>query len=307
MKEKKFNIWFAVGARQYLWLLLIAGVKNILFSFAYTEPYKSDKLLKRHKCNIMLDSGAFTAWSKGKEVDLDAYIKFVKKIKKEYPYPVLAVNLDKIPGVSGRKPSQEEIDESAKVGWKNYLYMRDKGIESIHVFHQGESFDWLKTMIKECPYIGISPCNDYADSKKDKWLYDTFSVLKREGMLGVTKTHAFGMTSINLLKKYPFYSADSSAYAFTSAFGIVHTPYGKVVISDQQKDHKDHIDRKPDLIKEKLVKYIESYGFSYKLAKENYRFRNIINIHYYLKIESDINKNPVVFDDSQKSLFNMDY
>jgi len=306
-KEKQFNLWFAVGSRQYLHLLLVSAVKNILFSYIYQEPYKSKKLLKRHKCNLFLDSGAFTAWSKGNEINIDDYIKWVKNIKKDYPYPVMCANLDVIPGRSGSKPTQEDIDESAKQGWKNYLYLKSKGLDSMHIFHQGESYEWLKKMLKECKYIGISPCNDYTDLKKDQWLYAVFNIIKREGMLGKIKTHAFGMTSIELLKKYPFYSADSSAYAFTSAFGIVHSPYGKIIISEQQENHKDYIEKKPEAIKLKLIKYIESYGFSYKLAKENYKFRNIINIDHYLKIEEEINKNPVEFNDSQKSLFELDY
>lgn len=307
INEKQFNLWFAVGSRQYLWLLLIGGVKNILFSYIYQEPYKSKILLKRHKCNLFLDSGAFTAWSKGNVIDIDDYIKWVKGIKKDYPYPVICANLDVIPGRSGVKVTQEDIDVSATKGWENYLYMKSKGLESMHIFHQGEDFKWLKKMLKECKYIGISPCNDFTDKKKDEWLYITFGIIKKEGMLGKIKTHAFGMTSVDLLKKYPFYSADSSAYAFTSAFGIVHSPYGKIVISKEQDKHKDYIEKKPPEIKEKLIKYIESFGFSYRLAQDNYKFRNIINISHYLKIESDINKSPVKFNDSQKALFDLDY
>ena len=162
-------------------------------------------------------------------------------------------------------------------------------------------------MAEVCDYIGISPCNDYSDKVKDEWLYHCFHILNKIGKIDKVKTHAFGMTSAALLKKYPWFSADSSSYAFTSAFGTVFTPYGKVVISSEQPDHQDHIDKKPIEIRQKLIDHIESYGFSYKLAQKNYKYRNIVNIDYYQELENEINANPVVFKEDQATLFPIDY
>lgn len=305
--NNQFRCFFAVGSREYLWLLLVSGAKNILVSFAYQEPFKSIKLLKRHECDLLLDSGAFTAWSKGKAVDIDEYIEFIKKTRSQYPHKIEYVNLDVIPGTIGKKPTSEDVEEAALKGYENLLYMQSKGLNPIHVFHQGEHFDWLKKMCDKCDYIGISPCNDYSDKVKTEWLQQAFDYLKRIGKIGKVKTHAFGMTSTDLLKRFPFSSADSSSYAFTSAFGVVFTPGGKCVISTTQEKHPDYIEYKPKEIRDKIIEHIESYGFSYKLAKENYKFRNIVNISHFLDIEEEINKNPVQFESPQNPLFNFDY
>jgi hypothetical protein len=298
------KIYFAVGSREYLYLLLVCGVKNILCSFAYPEPYLSNKVLKKHGIKMMIDSGAFTAWSKGKQVNIDDYIAFIKK-HNDIIDPDQVVNLDVIKG--GRdQANQNEFNEACKKGFENYYYIKEKtGHDPIHVFHQGDNFIWLEKMLRECKYIGVSPNKDASQDAIDKWLYDCFYIIKNSDNPDI-KTHAFGLTSEELLMKYPYTTADSSAWALTSAFGTVLTPYGRVLISDIGKNDIDFIENKTPQIKELIIQYIESFGFSYNLAKDSkrgYKYRNILNIFHFMNMQDRLNSEPRVFNDGQKFLF----
>lgn len=301
------KLYFAAGAREYIYLLLISGVKNILVSFAYLEPFKSKRILKRHGIKLMIDSGAFTAWTKGKKVKIDEYIKFIKD-NNEIVDEDFIVNLDVIRGGKEDKATQFDFNESAKLGFQNWQYLKDRGIKSMPVFHQGENLMWLEKIIEQCDKVGISPNNDFTDEIKDKWLYECFLTIKRKQMLGKVWTHGFGITSAKLLFKYPFDSADSSAWALTSAFGSILTPHGRVTISKIKKEDPQYIENLPQHQRKEIIEYIESFGFSYKLATEDgkgYKYRNFINIEYFLQMEEKLNKEPVIFKDNQKQLFDM--
>lgn len=300
------KIYFATGAREYTLLLLMSGVKNILCSFAYPEPFKIKPILKQNGVKLMTDSGAFTAWSKGKEVNIDEYIQFIvdniEVIDEER-----IVNLDIILG--GRRfATQEQFMDACDRGFENYYYMKKKlkeklgrEIDPIHVFHQGENYAYLERMLKECTYIGISPNNDFKDDKKQIWLQECFEIIKQ--INPNIKTHAFGVTSWQLLSRFPYTSADSSAWALTSAMGSIITPYGRVSISKERESAPDFIENLGMANKEGIIKYIESFGFSYEICKKSYKYRNIINIYHFLGMEKRLNQNPVKLDEGQGRLF----
>ncbi len=70
---------------------------------------------------LMLDSGAFSAWDSGAVVTLEEYAAFVTKYSTFFDW---IVNLDVIPGQPGRRPSPAEIDESAEIGWKHFYELK---------------------------------------------------------------------------------------------------------------------------------------------------------------------------------------
>jgi hypothetical protein len=163
-----------------------------------------------------MDSGAFSAWTKDKQVDLDAYIAFCKAVKEISPCETYFVNLDVIPGRYGRKPNSKEREESAERGWANYERMRAAGLKVIHIFHQHEDFKWLEKIKASSDYIGISPANDCSIKSRLGWLKKVYSIVKQD-----VKTHIFGLTAFTILKEIPCYSADSSSWSMTSRYGTI--------------------------------------------------------------------------------------
>ncbi len=309
------KIYFAVGAREYVYLLLICGVKNILVSFAYPEGFTTRKFLNRHGVKLMVDSGAFTAWTKGKEVKIDEYIQHLEENKDIIDHTHIT-NLDVIKwGEKGTTPTPQDYEDGARQGWENYLYLKKKGWITMPVFHQGENLVWLEKMLQECDVVGVSHNKDLPPDKVDEWLYGCFSTihqLKKENV----KIHGFGITSPELIAKYPYNSVDSAAWALTSAFGSVLTPYGRITISEGKNPEEqairanelDFIENLPELKKKQVIEYIESFGFSYELARasgKGYKYRNFLNIMYFLDMEQRLNANPIIFTPQQDRMFNL--
>ena len=169
------RIFFAesIAKSVYVKQLKLVGANNCLFSYLSkkggAKVNTANEVFDLLDCkNIIIDSGAFSAWTKGEEVDLDKYISFCKELKesREGRENIYIVNLDVIPGSWGKRPTQEQREEAAEQGWKNMEYMFSKGIIPIHVFHQHEDFKWLDKITNEIEYLGISPANDVTHSKQ---------------------------------------------------------------------------------------------------------------------------------------------
>lgn len=175
------------------------------------------------RVQMLLDSGAFSAWNAGAQVDLDDYIRYIRE---NIDYVCAYVNLDVIPGSPGVMPTPEQVEQSAAQGWANMLYMEGCGLSPVPVFHQGEQFKWLERMMSHgCEYVGISPANDRSTEQKRVWLDRVFNFICDADGYPKIKTHAFGVTSPDLIARYPWYTIDSTTWlAAGSRFGLVRTP-----------------------------------------------------------------------------------
>jgi hypothetical protein len=177
---------------------------------------------------LMLDSGAFSVWSKGAEIDLDAYIQFCHK----HPGVSYYVNLDKIPGKPNQKHSLTPTarEEAANTGWNNYHKMLDAGLpieKVIPVYHQHEDPAWLRKYISfGSPYIGISPANDSTTEGKLAWMRGLVPILFRNSDKSrpVVKTHGFAVTSFSLMNYWTWHSVDSASWKVSAAWGAVYVP-----------------------------------------------------------------------------------
>lgn len=237
---------------------------------------------------IFVDSGAYSAHTKGRELDVDEYIQYVNSNKGSYQ---AIAQVDTIPGEFGKPKTRQQLKEAPELSWQNYLYMRPKVIDVdclLPIFHQGEDFkhlqrilDWTDENGRHIPYIGISPSNDVATKHKDPWFSMCFKLIKQSSNPHV-KTHAFGMTSLPLLEKYPFYSADSTAWIMTSANGSIFTPWGTVTVSDVQQDNPKHIrwlsKNKIQVIEQQL----DRYNLTLDDCRQDYKARGIYNAMYLM-------------------------
>ncbi len=226
------RLFFAASTLHYQDALIENKVKNVLFAY----PYATNSLLRNFDeyiekvkgVNLIFDSGAFSVWTLGKKIEFDEYLNACQKIIKKYKHKLHSlsiVNLDVIPGEWRRKPTKEEVEESAKLGRENFLRLKDKGIMTIPVFHQHEEMEWLYKMEKDADYIGISPANDLTTKQRIPWMDKVYSYLKDR-----IKTHSFGGISKSLLERYPLFSGDGSSWSSLVRFGqsIRHSRGGKI-------------------------------------------------------------------------------
>lgn len=205
-------------------------LKNRLLSYHYMTPgnmkyFMSERDNTLEMENLIMDSGAFSAWSKGLSIDFDAYIAYCLEHLEHITY---VVNLDVIPAKPGQKSiSQEEIERSASLGYRNARKMIASGIPKeklIHVFHQNENFKWLERMVDEFEYIGLSPANDRTTQEKMVWLDQCMPYVTDAKGLPTIKFHGFAVTAHSLMMRYPWFSVDSASWCQQAGRGVVYIP-----------------------------------------------------------------------------------
>lgn len=254
-----------------------------------------------YEIKIVLDSGAYSAWHKKEFIDIHAYIDFCLKYKDCIDH---VVNLDVIPGEWGRIPSGEEVEASAQKGWENFLLMKSAGLTVMPVFHMGERLYWLDKMMEECDYVGISPANDKHTNDKRVWLDRIFTHITDNDGWPKIRTHGFGMTSLPLLFRYPWYSADSMSWALVGGYGKVFVPVYRD--GGYRYDESPHIVsmslKSPDMksddkhyfsFSDSAKKYVDDYfalkGVTAKELMEDYIRRDDLNAQFF----DDLSKNYV--------------
>lgn len=178
--------------------------------------------ISKPKIEVMLDSGAFSAWMRGEKVNLKKYIKYVQEHKDLlHSY----VNLDVIPGSFAKKRTQDEVEKSAKASYDNQQTMKSHGLKPVPVFHQGESLSWLERMLNDGEeYIGISPYKDVTQRQKMVWLDRIFSLLTDASGRPYIKVHGMGTTTPLFMLRYPWYTVDSTTWSLRAGYGQIMVP-----------------------------------------------------------------------------------
>lgn len=261
---------------------------------------------------VMLDSGAFSAWSKGKQVPIDAYIEFCKKHGHLF---TCYVNVDVIPGKWGEIPSATQVEESAAKGWANFQYMLDKGLppeKVVHVFHQNEEFVWLQKLVDyseamkakdpKSPglYIGISPANDRTTAQKIMWLEQCMRYVTNLDGSPKLRWHGFGVTSFDIMRRYPWYTVDSTSWMRNGTYGSVQIPkdwdhyvegYNLIAVTpDSSISQADrHFGALSSAQQARFIEYVESCGFTLEQVQNDGCARNIINLEFYKRVVKEIN------------------
>jgi len=171
---------------------------SLLFSFAYHDDIT--KLFKdgHHKkaTRLILDSGAYTAFSTGSEIDLDAYMEFIHSKHGQ--------RFDEVVGL-------DVIDDPdrGRLTFRNCMEMKRNGIECIPVFHYGDDEKWLVKYSKNFEKVGLSITSSMRVSDRYNFLRWAFQQVYPH------KFHMFGWASKTLLSQFPFHSADTTSYMAT--------------------------------------------------------------------------------------------
>jgi len=282
---------------------------NMLFSYIDNakaiDKYKD--MVSSHG-KLFIDSGAFSAWTKGKKIDADAYIKWIND---RSDYIDLYGQIDVIPGDrnSGRLPTHEEVKEAAQKTWENYLYMRPKMKKPeglLYTFHVGEPIEFLKQALEwtdddgnHIPYIALGGMVGKSVEVRDQFLEQCFKAISKSSNPYV-KVHAFGMTDRNLLMKYPITSADSTSWIMTGAVGSIMTDVGTVALSSQQINLPTHYSHLPKEALEQFEKSIAEYGFTLDELAESRDKRIMHNARFMKKKFENIEYKPAT---KKKKLF----
>lgn len=245
--------------------------------------------LKTHlecKSKLFIDSGAYSAWTKGKVIDVEEYIDFLNK-NSQYIY--IFAGVDVIPGVKEKFPTEEEVNIAAEATWKNYLYMREKIKEKdklLYTFHVGEPFEYLERAIcwsdefgDKIKYIAFGGLVGKSSKLRLSFINKAFSIIKNSTNPNI-QIHGFGLTSLSLLEQFSFTSADSTSWIMTAINGGVLTPMGTLTISDRQINSSDHITSNSEDSIKNLNEYFNNYGFTIEELQNDSNKRVLYNLKY---------------------------
>lgn len=247
-----------------------------------THPECSSKLL--------IDSGAFTAHTKGKEVDVDDYINFINPIMDAVD---IFAQVDKIPGRWGQPKTEQQKKEAPKQSWDNYLYMsarvtdRDK---LMPIYHQGEDWSWLRNMLEyrhtdgsPIKYIGLGGVAETkTNDDRRNWFKECYKVIKSSSNPDV-QVHAFGMTSTDLLSEFPFTSADSTTWLKAATYGelIVINRDGcacRVKISERTASKQGAFHSLPNSIKDVVKEECKKFNMTVEELETEAEKRLLFNM-----------------------------
>ena len=251
----------------------------------------------KNKINLFLDSGAFSAWTQGVNIDIQDYIAFIKEHQ-----DVIEVyaNLD----IISRGNSTMDKKQAAEKTLENQRIMEEAGLSPLPVFHVGEVFSYLQYYIDNYDYVALGGMVGKQKSTLIPWLDDCFGqfICDKKGNPKV-KVHGFGLTSLSLMLRYPWYSVDSTSWVTTSRVGSIYVPRfrnGKwiydenpwtITVSSRSPSSKEagkHINTLSPKQKEIVLKYIHEKG--YKLGKS--RFENVSQSHELAENECWAEKKP---------------
>ena len=281
-----FNLYLAGGKVKTQDDIIIKRGCDVLFS-QINDRKAIKKFLELMSNNkLFIDSGAYSAWSKNKPIDVDDYIKFINENTDKF---TLFASVDDIPGELKRKPTLWEQRESPAKSWHNYLYMREQVKDKdklLPVFHIGEDFRHLQNILEatfngeHIPYIGLGGTVGLACTVKEDWYKQCFKIIQQSSNANV-KVHAFGMTNLEILENYPFESADSTTWLMAAINGELCTKYGRICVSQQVQHKPSHYNKLPQLIQQQINEQCVLYGTSIEQCMEDQDSRQLYNINYF--------------------------
>jgi len=162
-----------------------------------------------HKPQVMLDSGAYTAFRLGRKIDINKYAEFVIEHGKEFAG---CFNLDEI--------------NNTKKSYENWQYLKSLGAETIPVYHMvtGED-DYLKKYLKQTDFIALGAIANLDQNKRRQGLDRIWKdyLTDKKGK-AICKVHGLGLTVIDQMTRYPWYSVDSFTPVISAVWGGILLP-----------------------------------------------------------------------------------
>jgi hypothetical protein len=266
-----------------------------LESYHYLHLQKFEKLIRNDGVQVFLDSGAFSMFTQGANVDLEAYAQWIKD---NQDIIRVASNLDVI-GAGNETGSYD-----------NQRLLEALGVQVQPVHHARDADQWLERYLAEgYDYIflgGMVPettkyLRGWLDHIWDKYLADA------DGMPKV-KVHGFGLTTLELMERYPWESVDSISWLLMASFGgcLLRGQGGKVhnvkfsTEAPQAKKLDAHYDTLAPVVQGEIRELVEAQGFEVDQLRSHYSFRDQVNINFF----TDLCDRPVrPFKRQQRGLF----
>lgn len=307
-----FDIYFAGAQTPTVDDFIYNLGANRLYSY-FSERKHIDNYIERIKTGktnskLIVDSGAFSAWTRGITINVDEYIEWLNERSE---YITAAGQMDVIPGHIKNGATFEDTVHAAEGTWENYLYMR-KRLKNpdilLYTFHIGEPIKFLKNALEwkdengnQIKYMALGGMVGKPRNARNQFLQMCYTEIFKSSNPNI-KVHAFGMTDLELCKKYPITSADSTTWIIHGAQGRIRDEDGRYInISEKQAHIKENFVNIVPEQQERLHALFDKFGFSFDELKSNYIKRLLFNVSMmYEQFNNVDNRNA---KPKQKTLF----
>ena len=212
---ENFHLMADLKAEEAMARMMLAVFKSYprLVSFAYPKPAEAVYRLKSlrniaDRVIVMTDSGAYSVHRGKAKINLKGYIQYLHENWDVIDYPI---NLDVI--ADGRR------------SYENYMTISSEGLAVVPVYHLGTDLTYLYAYLDVADFICVSLHKD-TDPKKqipeldDLWAYN----LTDCDRFPIARYHLFGVTSVPVIRRYPWYSFDNTAWWRVPGYGGLILP-----------------------------------------------------------------------------------
>lgn len=190
--------------------------KNLLLSYYYFKNVKLKDFIEEigYTPRIILDSGAYTAFSKGKNISIIDFMKYIDE-NKDYIYRYISL----------------DVIGNPRITYKYYEIMIMEGYNPVPVFHFGDDVKRLRKYISEGnDYIALGNTVPIKNkSTVASWVNELINEFP------YTKFHLLGSSSTKVTDGTSLYSVDSSTWIMMAINGYPKEIKGKSRESKKQR------------------------------------------------------------------------
>ncbi len=262
---------------------LVDDVPHLLESYHYIGKQRFVEAIRKDGFKVFLDSGAFSAYTLGIELNLPEYCEYIKRnmdIWRVEDGTVMASVLD-------------GIGDPLKT-WQNQMWMESLGVRPLPCFHAGEDERYLEYYVQNYEYITLGGMVGSSSKQLCIWLDRMWDKYLTDGSgKPKLKVHGFGITSIPIMSRYPWYSVDSSSWIQIAAFGgIMTAEWGPLSVSDKSPSRHDagqHASNLTAIEQDYVLQLLEKQGFTYERLSTVYEARAAYNLWSFGVINAMMN------------------
>lgn len=270
------------------------GCRHRCYSFGYVSEHGLDYTPKMKEAlktsidlgvGVMLDSGVASFHNllrkrnvgkhsrdqieKMKDKVIGPYTNFVKHGRKEWDW---YVTFDYV--------------HDAQICWDVQKDLQKKGINPVPVYHSGQDTEWFKRYCDEgYKLIGIGGTVQRRGYAQTRMVLDRiFDIAERYKGVNL---HAFGITSLNLMLGYPWYSVDSASWVKVAAYGsFLHIDKQRGIVAEMHVTQKNATGKTkyahmPKELRKQVEEEVEANGFTVKQIAEDSFQRCLYNVKVY--------------------------
>ena len=264
---------------------------------------------------VFLDSGAFSAKNQDITIDIYEYMEYI--LEHDHLIEVYA-NLDVI--------------GDAKATWENQETMEDEGFNPLPVFHMEDRIDYLYRCL-DYSYFCLGGMAGETFLARMSFFRKCWKIIcGQPSGLPMSKVHGFGLTSPEMLRKFPWYSTDSTSWVNYARFGTILAPkmelgeytYEKpprtIFVSSRRDisgvNKEEHIEQLEWIQKRFFLNYFEDKGFILGKSEwdngeetiierglcNDHRLRDQINLLYFFDMINTLPKYPWAYSPKLEGL-----